>query len=410
MVKKKLIRNIALILCVAVVISVASMIIACRNTDIPKLYFEGNIEQMYEKSDVRDIAVTYDNGETLVQGYATVKIQGTSSAWYPKKNYTITFYADEVHDEKMKIDLGWGAQSKYCLKANWIDRTHARNVVSAKLVTEVQQKYGVLSDAPRNGAIDGFPVEVYNNGVFHGLYTFNIPKDAWQFAMDKDDPNHIVICGEDFSEAGMFYALPNFEAWSVEVGEENDETLQKMNRLFDFVINSSDEEFRADFGNYINMDAMLNYYILAEFGYMCDNVSKNMLIATYDGEIWYPSLYDLDTTWGTDYNGEQVYDYRNVPMKLHDSNLMKRFAENFSEELRQRYVELRENILTKENVMAKFNDLRGKIPALTFVQETIRWGNGVIRERSDLKGFDYDQIEEYLDYMIPVLDQKYGYA
>ena len=264
--KKKAIVAIALVLCAAILVSVAGVAIACRNTDIPKLYFEGNIEKMYEKSDVRDISFTYDDGESVTKGYATLKVQGTSSLGYDKKNYTINMYADEAHEEKLKIDLGWGAQSKYCLKANWIDRTHARNIVTANLVTQMQQKYNLLTEAPRNGAIDGFPIEIYNNGSFHGLYTFNIPKDDWQFAMDGDNPDHIVLGGEWHNDDGLFKAqATDFETWSVEVGEESEETLAKLNRLLEFFVSTSDEEFKANFDQYMNLDALLNYYIMTDF-------------------------------------------------------------------------------------------------------------------------------------------------
>lgn len=407
---KKLIKGMALVLCAAVVICVvgiAGLAAACSNTDIPKLYFEGNIEKMYEKSDVRDIAFTYDDGETVTQGYATLKVQGTSSLGYDKKNYTINLYADEAHEEKLKIDLGWGAQSKYCLKANWIDRTHARNVITAKLVSQVQDKYGLLTEAPCNGAVDGFPIEVYNNGKFHGLYTFNIPKDDWQFAMDSDNPDHIVLSGEDFEDAAMFRAAPDFVSWSVEVGEESDETLAKLARLSDFIMNSSDEEFKENVGQYLNLDAVMNYYLLAEFAYMPDNVAKNMLIATYDGLVWYPSLYDLDTTWGVDYHGKYVYDYENEPVNLTKNNLFDRLTQLYPQELAERYFELRQELLTKEHIMGMFNDFREDIPFGTFVQETLKWGTGLFRLPTDLPGYDYDQIEEYLDYMIPALDAKY---
>lgn len=406
---KKVIGKIALVLCAVLVVSAAAVAIACKNTDIPKLYFEGNIDHMYEKSDVRDIAFTYDDGNTVTKGYATLKVQGTSSLGYDKKNFTINFYADEAHEEKLKIDLGmgWGAQSKYCLKANWIDRTHARNVVSAKLVSEVQQKYNVLTEAPRNGAVDGFPIEIYNNGSFHGLYTFNIPKDDWQFAMDGDNENHIVICGEAWDEAGLFHALPNYESWSVEVGEDDDKTLEKMNRLFDFVISSTDEEFKANFQEYLDLDAILNYYVLVDFAYMPDNTGKNMLIATYDGLKWYLSLYDLDTSWGTDFSGKEVYDYQNKPVNLRKNLLFQRLEDNFSQELSQRYFELREDLLTKDHIMGLFNSFREDIPELTFLKEVIKWGNGVIHEADDIPGYEYDQIEAYLDYMIPALDEKY---
>lgn len=406
--KKKLIMGIALFLCAALLISVAGVAIACRNTDIPKLYFEGNIDHMYEKSDVRDISFTYDDGNTVTKGYATLKVQGTSSLGYDKKNYTINLYADEAHEDKMKIDLGWGAQSKYCLKANWIDRTHARNIVSAKLVAQMQQKYDLLTAAPRNGAVDGFPIEIYNNGSFHGLYTFNIPKDDWQFGMDSDNPDHIVLSGEWNNPDGLFYAeAEGFETWSIEVGEENEDTLAKLNRLIGFFIESTDEELKANIGDYVNLDALLNYYIMTDFAYLPDNISKNMLLATYDGKVWYPSLYDLDTSWGTDFHGKELYDYRNVPVHQKSSNLFKRLEVCFPEELAQRYFELRQDVLTKENVMDKFNAFRAEIPWLTFVQDAVKWGNGLIRQPSDLPGYDYDQIEEYLDYMIPVLDEKY---
>ena len=406
--RKKLIARIALVLAAVILLSVAGVAVACKNTDIPKLYFEGNIEGMYEKSDVRNISFTYDDGNSVTKGYATLKVQGTSSLGYDKKNYTINLYGDEGHEQKLKLDLGWGAQNKYCLKANWIDRTHARNVVTAKLVSQMQQKYDLLTQAPKNGAVDGFPIEIYNNGKFHGLYTFNIPKDDWQFGMDGDNPDHIVLCDEWSNPDGLFEAQAvDFETWSVEVGEESDETLAKLNRLLAFVSESSDEEFKAHFHEYVNLDAALNYYVMADFAYLPDNYCKNMLIATYDGKIWYPSLYDLDTSWGSDFHGKLLYNYRNEGVPLHSNNFFRRLGNCYRAELAQRYFELREDIFTKETVMEEFNAFRADIPWLTRVQDAAKWGTGRIRVPSDLPGFDYEQIEAYLDYMIPALDAKY---
>lgn len=406
--KKSVLKTVAAVLCAVILVSIAAIALAWSFTDIPKLTFEGNVSEMYEKSDVRDIQFTYDDGKNTYTGYATLKLQGTSSLGYVKKNYTIQFYKDEAHTEKLKIDFGWGPQSKYCLKANWIDRTHARNIITANLATEVQQRYDVLSQAPCNGTIDGFPVEIFDNGKFHGLYTLNIPKDEWQFAMDKDNPDHIVLCGEGWEPAVYFKAEPNFESWSVEVGEESEETLEKFARVVDFVMNSSDEEFKANFEEYIDLDAMLNYYILADFAYLQDNLAQNMIIATYDGVKWYPSLYDLDTSWGSDYNGKSLYDYHNTYVSMGSNKLMTRFEQCFSSEISQRYFELRDDLLTKEHVMELFDDFRSDIPFFTRVKETVRWGVGKVRTPSDLPGFGYDQIEEYLDVMIPRLDEKYA--
>lgn len=383
------------------------VVYCCYNTKIPKLYFEGDISDMWDKSDVRDISIRYEDGGQSFSAYASLKVQGTSSLYYEKKNYTIKFYQDETHEEKLPVDVGWGEQNVYCLKANWIDRTHARNVVTAKLAAQVQQKYGVLTQAPRNGLVDGFPVEIYSNGQFLGLYTFNIPKGAWQFGMDEDNPDHIVICGENWEPMNLFYGEPSFDYWSVEVGEENEQNLEKVKDLFNFVINSTDEEFRADFEDHMDMDAALNYYVLADVAYLEDNLGKNMLLVTYDGKVWYLSLYDLDTSWGTNYNGYELLEYVTQLLDFSKSNLFVRMENCFGDELAQRYFELRQDILTKEHIMGEFEDFRDQIPAWTFWKEANRWGTGIRKTTEDLPGYDYGQIESYLDAVLERLDAKY---
>lgn len=368
---------------------------------LPKLYFEGNIAEMQSKSDVRNITVSYDDGENSFEGFATLKVQGTSSLMYDKKNYTIKLYADAECTEKMKVNVGWGDQNEYCLKANWIDKTHARNIITANIVTEVQDKYNLLEHTPANGAIDGFPIEIYINGEFLGLYTFNIPKDDWMFAMDSDNPDHIVVCSEGWDPANLFLEPANFTAWSVEVGEENDATLAKLNRVFDFVINSTDEEFKTQIHEYINLDAALNYYVLTDFAYLWDNMSKNMLLVTYDGNVWYPSLYDLDTSWGTNWQGVYLLEYWNASLDLSVNNLFARLEKNFSKELSQRYFELREDILTKEHVLEKFRSFEASIPNEVFEKEVARWGTAI-------PGYDISQIEIYLNTVLPRLDREYA--
>lgn len=372
-----------------------------RADDIPKLYFEGNISEMHEKSDIRQISFQFTQNDQTTTGFCDLKIQGNSSMQYEKKNYTIKFYQDEAHETKLKMDVGWGEQNKYCLKANWVDKTHARNIVTAKLAAQIQQKYDVLSDAPCNGLVDGFPVEIYSNGEFLGLYTFNIPKDAWQFSMDRDNPNHIVFCGEGWALSSQLWEEPNFEIWSLEVGEENAETLDKLTQLFHFINDSTDEVFIADFDKHLDLDAVLNYYVIADFACLGDNLCKNMLLVTYDGEKWYPSLYDMDTSWGTHSDGKSITDYENSYLFLFINRLFYRLETCFADEVVDRYLELRKDILTKEHVMAEFEAFERMIPEETLEKEQTRWG-------TEIPGYGYDQIETYLDTIIPKLDQKYN--
>lgn len=373
---------------------------------IPKLYFTGDMSKMTSKKDVREISFEYVSKQQKSTGAAKIKVQGTSSLNYEKKNYTINFYKNSDYSQKLGIDVGWGSQNEYCLKANWIDKTHARNIVTAKLAGEIQKKYGVLNGAPNNGAIDGFPIEVYINGSFHGLYTMNIPKSEWMFGMDKDNPNHIVICGENWTDPVLFKDIPtDFSGWSVEAGPENDETLAKVQRLVSFVCDSSDKEFKANFDKYLDLDSTINYYIMLNFCWLGDNVGKNMLLATYDGKVWYPSLYDLDTSWGTHYTGKELYNYKDSLLSVRHGLLWKRLEEHYRDEIVERYFELRSTILDEDYIMAKFNNFYDSVPEEVWDRENEKWDPKGIGE---IPGYPISQIQEYLDYMLPKLDAKYG--
>ena len=43
------------------------------------------------------------------------------------------------------------------------------------------------------GGIDGYPVKLFVNGKYAGIYTFNIPRDKWLFDMDKTGRKAIVL-------------------------------------------------------------------------------------------------------------------------------------------------------------------------------------------------------------------------
>lgn len=371
-----------------------------RDPEIPVLDLQGDLTAMADKTDIRDVVFTYRDGSSELTGYATVKLQGNLSLQYEKKNFNIKFYHDAERTRARKIDFGWGEESKYCLKANWIDQTHARNLVTARLSSQVQEKYGLFRQTPCNGVVDGFPIELYINGEFHGLYTFNIPKDSWMLGMDEKNPNHIFFVCERNGDPAFFRARADYTYWSLEVGTEDQETLDKLNRVFDFVMNATDEEFRRDFEQYFDLDAALNYYVMLDYCLLNDNRAKNMALATYDGRIWYLTLYDMDTSWGSRYDGMSLYPYDVEPLIYSVNDLLVRIEETFPAELAQRYFELTEELLTKEHVMALFEDFRRQIPESSFEKEWEKWG-------PDIPGYDYAQIEDYIDTNLPYLENKY---
>lgn len=369
-----------------------------KANELPKLYFEGNISKMTSKKDERTITFKYEDNNIKYQGYAKLKIQGTSSIAYAKKNYTIKLYEDEKLEKKLNIDFGWGKENKYCLKANWIDKTHARNIVAAKITSQIQAKYNLFNDTPNHGVIDGFPIEIYINNEFLGLYTLNIPKDAWMFNMDEDNSNNIVLVGDIWSKSVFFQKEATWDgSWEVEVGEENDETLAKLNRLINFVKDSTDEEFKNNINDYINLNSLINYYVISQYFYLPDNMGKNMLLLTYDGKVWYTSLYDLDTSFGTSSNGEETYNYYNSVMAGVENNLFLKLIKNFGKEIADRYFTLKEKYLNVEYIMQEFNNFEQQIPDEVFAKEQERWDN--------IPGFNLDQIKEFMQKRTPEIDK-----
>ena len=416
--KKKIIYTMILVFGIIVLKSAKVMA-----AEIPKVYFEGDISNMTTKQDEREIKLKYTSEQINFERSTKIKIQGSSSLAYEKKNYTINLYEDDTYSDKSKVDVGygWGAQSKYCLKANWIDKTHARNIVSARIAGEAQRKYNVLSGLPNNGSIDGFPIEVYINNEFLGLYKWNIAKDEWMWNMDKNNPNHIVLGGDEYTDSVNFKTeITSFEEsdWDVEVGTTNQETVDNFNKLVRFINNSTEKQFEKNFDLYLNRDACLNYIVMIYMIEGIDNTGRNMMLATYDnGQTWYPCLYDLDSTFGTNWVGDKI-DYKILQEEVFanhsDNNLIKKMVKSMADEISNRYFELRKDILSKENLEIELEEnFSGKSLELKDVREIAKKVQELYKAKiQELVEYNYNQILEKLDinkniYVANLEDYKY---
>lgn len=104
---------------------------------LPILKLTGNYEDMTKDNSVV-MGFELINGDQNITGFTKSHWQGDSSQAYPKKNLTLKLYKDEDLDKKLKFKpkATWKKNNKFNLKANWIDRVEARNLVNAKLVEE----------------------------------------------------------------------------------------------------------------------------------------------------------------------------------------------------------------------------------------------------------------------------------
>lgn len=344
--------------------------------DIPKVFFGGALQQTKTEAVVpfRYISKTQD-----FSGYAEIKAQGNSSMSYAKKNQTVKLFKDAECTEKLKVDFkGWGKQNKHVYKANWIDLTHARNVVSARLwgdVVKSRANYAELPEllrtSPNQGAVDGFPVKVYAAGIYQGRYTLNIPKDKWTFNMDDDLDEHCVLCGENYV-SGCFRASASISGndWSDEIHDTVPASIKtRWNDIISFVMNSTDEEFKANLGNYFYVDSLIDYDLFGIASCGLDAYGKNQIYATYDGQKWIACMYDMDSTWGLWWNGQSFVatDYSRTEFqdfKDGEGNLLYiRLEQLFYEEMQSRWAELKNGALSIENIINRFERFTDIAPA-----------------------------------------------
>jgi uncharacterized protein YjdB len=346
--------------------------------DMPKVFFSGDITGM-TKDNEKIIQFAYKSRTSDFGGYVKMKWQGSSSLSFPKKNFTIKMFSDETCETKLKKTFkDWNHEgNKYVLKANYIDHTHARNVVTANLWTEMVASRSdyeslpiELKNSPKNGAIDGFPIKLYLNGKYEGIYTWNIGKDDWMFGVDEDNVNQAVICAEKNNNGNSsttdrnilaceFRANANIDGndWDLEVPNVlHDNIKTSFNNLINCVKDTDDETFKATIGNYLDVTSALDYYILMYFSCAVDNLAKNLIMVTYDGVKWYCSAYDLDNIWGSRGTNTFVDGTFQCPEGYQDTNslLWQRIEKCFANELYERYQTVRKNVLTFANVIDKF--------------------------------------------------------
>lgn len=345
-----------------------------KNYNLPVLYLNGNMSGISKETKVN---LNYIYNE--LKGTCTLKWQGSSSLRYPKKNYTITF------DSPFEAKNGWGSQKKYCLKANFIDFSHARNVVSAKLwgqmVKSRTTKNELLNNLPNGGAIDGFPIMLVINDIYQGLYSFNIPKDGWMFGMGSGE-KECVVCAEEHSQATLFAETitelgPQFE---LEYAKDKDNTqwvINSLNNLINAINNNDNPNYKDVVGQYMDIDSAIDYYIFACLISHTDGRAKNFLLHTFDGVKWGFTAYDMDTVFGNHFDGSAYYKADVSPTFSYYvvSKIMNLIYKYDKEALKARYNKIRQTVFSEDNVSYIFYNYLVNIPKALFDEEVKIWSS-----------------------------------
>lgn len=351
--------------------------------------------------DTAPIAVSKDNKVTMSYTHGersgTAKLKGQGATSYKtaqalvnagkagKFNYTITF------DEAFEAFPGWGAQKKYCLKANFIDPTQSRNVCSCKqwgMIVKSRSKVPTeMANLPNGGAIDGFPIIIMLNGEFHGLYTWNIPKDGWMFGMvESTTKQQAIVAAKDHTAATQFKeaSMSGYEVEFVSDEDNADWVQTSLTRMIAAVMNSNGSDLDTTVAQYLDWDSAIDYYAHIVADKATDCVDKNFLLVTFDGIKWYFSDYDRDSIHGLNWDASGTtrpvsnVTFQECAESVRVFELIYRFK---TDKFKARCNELLANILSESRTMQIFENFAWAIPLPVMVEDVKRYptilGSGV---------------------------------
>lgn len=371
--------------------------------------------------------------------HAILNAQGRSSMSFPKKNIAIDLCDDEwVGDATPKLRIGdWVPQDSFHMKANYTDFFRGVGTVTYKLYEEIVNTRGVFEDRPWKKALididkigtstksignpyvgnfnlltdtgalcfpEGFPVACYLNGLFYGIFTWQLKKHRDNYHMNKATAEHVHLDGIvnknyfwggtiDWSQFEVrnpknLYAIggnkydadikqeeiagdEEVNAW-IELGKLPDDTvisskikknLQLTAKVKKYILafsqfltevkaaastyessskTSSDlDAFKAVFEKYFDPDNVIDYLIISDISNNYDGIwGNNWQLFTYDGKKWWIGLYDVDGTWGNHYTGSKIVD----ALTGHSSASMDMpfgyITKYYDKELKARYEEL----------------------------------------------------------------------
>ena len=354
------------------------------NDVMPTMYFYGDTEAMTKEN-----AVTLRIKYIATEGYGTsfdldncvVNWQGTSSLQYAVKNYKIKLKNADGTKYKHALYDNWIEESTFTLKADYMESSHCNNTGLAKIVGKYLYDTPIPpqeEDERIRTTISGFPIKLYINNEVMGVFNFNLDKkDTDTFGLNtKKYPECVSyeVSANSNVTAGAFnkwtvgtgiseqeYYLNDFELRYPSVDEEKGigedyKMLTNLKRVVDWVSDASDEKFKTELEQYFNKEYLIKYYIHTMLFGMVDNFGKNMMLTTWDGQIWYPTFYDLDSSLGLDNTGYLKFDC-DIEMasgyfNTSSSQLWVKLQKAFPQEIKEVYKKLRSTKYNYDNFMS----------------------------------------------------------
>lgn len=334
--------------------------------------------------------------------------QGASSMSYYVKNMAI-----DINDDS-KIKFGdFPAQDSFHLKKYYIDVFRGQCIVGYWLMEQVYKTrpvgkrypYEMLSEdySPYtgNGNVDddfytcakchpdGFPINITwintktNEEKDMGVYAWNLKKSKEVYHANKKKPEHIILDG-DVNNQNLFGGTINWNTFEVRNpkslidinGEKYDgdnpkelsDTDKNSKKVKEYITRLSGAKADLDsnpskdtFVKYFIVETFIDYFLISQVLYNLDGFSKNWIWCTWDGLHWTPTLYDVDSIFGSHWNGTYAVSNSDKENIL-GTNAVLKLNTLYADEIETRYKKLRDSgVFTVENIVGLLGNWLEKI-------------------------------------------------
>lgn len=373
----------------------------------------------------------------------TISYQGNSTLANPKKGFSINFTSKHRFNN-------WIATDGFHLKGYYNDWTHSRDLVNNELIEQIYRSRKVVrpymkyNDFGDNGIkslganaychIFGFPVELYINGKYWGLYSLNLKKFNGNYHLLKNNANHIMF--EPDNNATITSASWNWT--NIEVRCPKSLITNKDGSKYDgdhpqeiadgdvktsilsfisWLSSISTSMSEAQLEERLNTEEFIDWYLFNWFVDNNDIVGKNTLYTTWDSVHWSLLLYDLDNTYGMSTSWNTGGDAQ--ASALRDTYGIKanscgpwiaKIATILDSRIKARYAELRKEIFTSANIRMLFNDFTENVGIDAYERDVARWNYPSYGQSDQHFVFNVDKVVTWIDNRITFLDNKFGYT
>ena len=393
---------------------------------LPIIKLTGNFGYDYQDGTV---SIIFPDGSSQDSLTARIKWRGSSTnvEGKHKRNYKIKF-TDDHRFFGLRNDDSW------ILDAGQADVFRLRNLIATELWNDFASKpYYIDKEPDALSGVRGKVVEVYLNDEYRGIYSFTENMDRKEMKLKKFDKNGTirgVLWKSKGYNSSIMTIVPEsydnkepmmdvFEAKYPDLDDLDSTDYSTLWNAINFVVNSSNEEFRQHVNEYFDIPVIIDYYLFVYVLNALDNRGKNMYWAVYDqtkDKMITPAVWDLDISMGAksalQYDEDFIspeYDTGDILYLI--TRLKNLNVDNFNDKVRSRYAELRKTVFSIYNLQQRYEHYYDLLVTSGAAErETEKWSMD-----SDILGevIDFDSEIEYIKNWILrriiYLDNKFLY-